>query len=355
MRIEQTIIPRQATCLFTDEPDRVHRDLEAWVETADGLRLVSVERDRIQTVRGMTDALLSELAEALLLLWPDWYHGTYPLDRRAEFPVMADRIVRDQPLVNPQWLAAAATLSDENRPPRTKQFSATVQARQLRLALSDGPLIVAVFVTERDPSSARLLGLARALEWLAREADATVAAVLPLELAGCRELDAINSGAQIWPPERANRATSQAVPVREESTPASAEERKHRVCPIIGRPHPASPGEQLIARQLQGDDELRELFEFNQRVRSVFENRFIVDLLWQAGRIVVEIDGYGWHTSRAAFHADRERDYELTLSGYLVLRLPHEFVVQDPALACERIREFVRFRQQHPLQREMTA
>lgn len=357
MRIEQTIIPHQATCLFSDEPDRVRWDLEAWVETTVEQRLVCVELDRIQNVHLLTEALLSELAHALLLLWPDWYNGKYLLDCRGEFPVAASRVCRDHRLVNPQWLAEAATRSYANQSPLMKQFSPIVQARQLRLALSDGQLLVAVLVTERDPSSERLLGLARALEWLAREADATVLAVLPTELTDRHELDAINSGSQIWPPSPVERRKpeEEADSAPESPSPAPTEERKHSVCPIIGRPHPASPGEQLMAKQLQGDEELRELFGFNQRVQSVFENRFIVDLLWQAGRIVVEIDGYGWHSSRSAFHSDRERDYELTLSGYLVLRLPHDFVVQDPALACERIREFVRFRQQHPLQREITV
>ena len=67
-----------------------------------------------------------------------------------------------------------------------------------------------------------------------------------------------------------------------------------------------------------------------------------------AGRVVVEVDGYGWHSSPTAFAADRARDYELTLTGYLVLRLPHDFVVSDPALAAERVRDPVRFRRRRP-------
>ncbi len=74
-----------------------------------------------------------------------------------------------------------------------------------------------------------------------------------------------------------------------------------------------------------------------------------MDLLWTAGKVVVEVDGYQHHGHRQAFSADRRRDYELTVSGYLVLRLPHDEVLDDVELAVEKIRDMVRFRQAHPL------
>jgi very-short-patch-repair endonuclease len=44
------------------------------------------------------------------------------------------------------------------------------------------------------------------------------------------------------------------------------------------------------------------------------------------------------------YRGDRHRDYELLISGYVVLRLPHEQVLEDPAIAVEKIRDVVRFR-----------
>jgi very-short-patch-repair endonuclease len=45
-----------------------------------------------------------------------------------------------------------------------------------------------------------------------------------------------------------------------------------------------------------------------------------VDFLWRAERLIVEIDGFETHGTRAAFEADRARDQALTLAGYRVLR-----------------------------------
>lgn len=71
---------------------------------------------------------------------------------------------------------------------------------------------------------------------------------------------------------------------------------------------------------------------------------YLVDLVWSGGKVVVEVDGYGFHASQSAFSADRRRDAELVLSDYLVLRLPHDEVVADAELAVDRIRDFVRYR-----------
>jgi very-short-patch-repair endonuclease len=63
--------------------------------------------------------------------------------------------------------------------------------------------------------------------------------------------------------------------------------------------------------------------------------------MWTEGRLVVELDGYGSHGNRAAFMYDRHRDYELTLSGYTVLRLSNDEIAQDIEKAIEKIRDLV--------------
>ena len=45
-----------------------------------------------------------------------------------------------------------------------------------------------------------------------------------------------------------------------------------------------------------------------------------VDVLWRAERLVVEVDSWAYHRSRASFEADRARDRDLKLRGYDVLR-----------------------------------
>jgi very-short-patch-repair endonuclease len=130
-------------------------------------------------------------------------------------------------------------------------------------------------------------------------------------------------------------------------TNAVAEEHKSLCWPINGVPYPFSPGKQALAGRLAWDPELAGLFEFNQKVTTVHASQYLVDLLWPAGKIIVEVDGYKYHGNRAAFSQDRYRDYELVISGYTVLRLPHDEVVGDVMLAVEKIRDIVRFQRKY--------
>lgn len=49
--------------------------------------------------------------------------------------------------------------------------------------------------------------------------------------------------------------------------------------------------------------------------------RFEVDFLWPNERLVVEVDGYAYHSHRRAFERDRARDAALAAAGYTVLRV----------------------------------
>jgi very-short-patch-repair endonuclease len=46
-----------------------------------------------------------------------------------------------------------------------------------------------------------------------------------------------------------------------------------------------------------------------------------VDFLWAEERLVVEVDGYEFHSSKSCFEADRRRDAELSAAGFRVLRV----------------------------------
>jgi very-short-patch-repair endonuclease len=93
-----------------------------------------------------------------------------------------------------------------------------------------------------------------------------------------------------------------------------------------------------MAAVLAADVELGDLFAFNQTVATMRGSQHI---LW-----VVELDGYESHGSRSAFAGDRHRDYELMLSGYVVLRLANDEIAQDCEKALEKIRDLVRLRRQ---------
>jgi hypothetical protein len=143
------------------------------------------------------------------------------------------------------------------------------------------------------------------------------------------------------------RAIDEAESVRPEAD--SLDEPLAMISPIRGRPHPNSPGELLMASRLGCDPMLGPLFEYNLPVTTVRESRYQVDLVWFDGKIAVEIDGYRCHSSRSDFTNDRQRDYELQLSGYLVLRLPHDSVMADVELAIDKVRDLVKLRMSQPI------
>lgn len=68
-----------------------------------------------------------------------------------------------------------------------------------------------------------------------------------------------------------------------------------------------------------------------------------VDLLWREGKIVVELDGTE-HERNVTYAADRHRDYELLVAGYLVLRLTNAEVELDLARALDKVRRIVALR-----------
>jgi hypothetical protein len=64
-------------------------------------------------------------------------------------------------------------------------------------------------------------------------------------------------------------------------------------------------------------------------VNTVVEGK-VRDFSWPHRRLVVEADSYRWHRSPSALNDDRERDVELTLAGYTVLRFTYEQVTRRP-------------------------
>lgn len=65
--------------------------------------------------------------------------------------------------------------------------------------------------------------------------------------------------------------------------------------------------------------------EVNVRLKA-----FEVDFLWRRERVVVEIDGFAYHSSRGAFEQDRQRDAVLAASGLLVVRITWRQLSTEP-------------------------
>jgi very-short-patch-repair endonuclease len=72
--------------------------------------------------------------------------------------------------------------------------------------------------------------------------------------------------------------------------------------------------------------------EVNVRV-----GRYIADFLWRDQRLIVEVDGYAFHSSRRSFERDHERDLVLKSAGFDVLRFTRRQIVEEPELVIARL------------------
>ena len=305
-------------------------------------RFVVCAWQKLPKVSSIIGDALDMLAKAALALWPNWYgrsrqpgfeNGIAAEDLLADLATIGALRDGRRDVLAP-WLRASVARCRRGETPRPSGFADSIQAAQLALAIEPRQLLLLLCVTEEAPRSGLLYGLARAAEWLARETAAGLMVLIPAEIGEAGELDSINFNTVCFSgPE-----------------PAVAVEEKSRllIWPFHGVPHPDSPGEQRLAQALGSDPALGGLFRFNQSVRTMQGHRYTVDLLWPEGKVAVEVDGYRWHSDPWAFRHDRQRDFEMLVSGYLTLRLPHTEVMSDVATAVEKIRDVVVLRR-HPL------
>jgi very-short-patch-repair endonuclease len=62
-----------------------------------------------------------------------------------------------------------------------------------------------------------------------------------------------------------------------------------------------------------------------------------VDFLWPSQRLIVEVDGFAFHSTRAAFERDRVRDAELQARGYRVIRVTWRQLTNEPHAVVARL------------------
>ena len=66
-----------------------------------------------------------------------------------------------------------------------------------------------------------------------------------------------------------------------------------------------------------------------------------VDALWPEQRLVVEVDGWEFHKTRAAFERDRARDAQLLLAGYRVVRVTYLQLRDGPETVADTLRRLI--------------
>jgi very-short-patch-repair endonuclease len=70
---------------------------------------------------------------------------------------------------------------------------------------------------------------------------------------------------------------------------------------------------------------------------NVLIRDFEVDALWRAERLVVEIDGFAFHSSPEAFERDRQRDGVLAAAGFRVMRTTWRQLTSEPEALLVRL------------------
>lgn len=108
--------------------------------------------------------------------------------------------------------------------------------------------------------------------------------------------------------------------------------------------HPRSPGRARLRSLLGGDGgpaftrseaEARFLALIRKARLLVPEANVVirgceVDFLWRVERLIVEVDGFRFHSLPEAFERDRSRDIMLTAAGYRVIRVTWRQLTREP-------------------------
>lgn len=119
---------------------------------------------------------------------------------------------------------------------------------------------------------------------------------------------------------------------------------------------PRHPGARLLAPFVTLTDgptrsEFEDLFisfcERHRLPRPLINTRVAgheVDALFPAQRLIVELDGWRFHSNREAFESDRDRDADTLAAGHPTVRVTWERITQTPAREAERLRAILRRR-----------
>jgi very-short-patch-repair endonuclease len=302
---------------------------------ADSRRVLFAPLSPASTPDALVEQIIGFLADTARRLWPLWFTDVSfaacrddTLGRMAA-EVLARRAAEEIPGLLRPWAEPAARRALAGRLPRLDGTPPATEIAQLARAISRTGLVLVVDATA---ALSRSEALVRALEWTAQTAHIPVVALFRELPADGPPFDRLLYGAGMVAAE-----TDPAGPDAASGSPESGP----WLAPIRGMPHPLSDIEQRLSRMLEADPELAPLFCFNRAVETIRGSAPRVDLVWMDGRLIVELDGYPDHGTRAAFMRDRHRDYELTLSGYTVLRLANDEVVQDFGKAIDKIRDMV--------------
>jgi len=339
--------PGRPASVFTDDVADTHNALQQIAESeTDPARVVTLSWQRVPALGNELGLLVTALAKATLELYPSLYGLTQTTRERwteSDLETAAHEITRRIPPVLGTACRQILAACHHGHAPNIKKLSNSEQIHQLALAIQPGRLILLIAVHDAEASKVSLRALAQGAEWLATNTRSRVVLVLPTALCNESALDHVTYTACLFSslvePEVAAPPPVE-VPIKSQKTDPT--DPLVSVSPVLGKPHPGSEAEQLLYNHICSDAELAPLFRFNWQVKTQYDTSPIVDLLWEAGRLVVEIDGKD-HCSLGQFIRDRRRDFELLMSGYQVIRFTRYKVLESPDQVLNDLRDAVRY------------
>ena len=246
------------------------------------------------------------------------------------------KLTETYPTLSKKWIDAFLQSYKHNQLP--KGFPNEIMASHLGEMLQSQNLIVIIGIDTTKFKSENLLGIANAINWIAQRTKLRYTLLIPRLLAEQKDLESILYDAETFLLEQSIDRTQ-----KKSITPTTINEKKHYLLPVIGKPHPFSQGEIILSQLINLDNDLSGFFLFNQVVTTVKNTHYMVDLLWPEGNLIIEVDGYRFHSSRYAFQFDRQKDYELIVSNFIVLRMTHQEIIEDPKSSLEKIRDVFNF------------
>jgi Protein of unknown function (DUF559) len=273
-------------------------------------RMLRLEFAGVTTTALAIDRIVDDLADLATTLWPNWNATDSP--ERLPRPLAA-------------WRRAAMRSVSGGRRPRFPRLARETELTNL-LSVLPGFVLLAEVDSQRSERAGPIIA---ALEWCQRHG-AAVVALLAEKPRLATPWDRLLHGAVIFEHSPVEPAVRRLIP------PSTS---------IMSR---GTAVERRIREALRSTPDLTGLFEDEVTLQlGALGPTPRVDLLWRDGKVVVEIDG-AEHERYPNYGADRHRDYELLVAGYLVLRLTNEEVELDLGRSLEKVRRVVNLRRQRP-------
>ncbi|SNT24754.1 Protein of unknown function [Streptosporangium subroseum] len=390
-------------CLHGTNADTIALSLDPLPDDAPAV--VTYFADDTRSVAEMVTSVLCELEKAAISLFPAWLPGAEGIDgpggagrsavralalRTASVtghfgPFLADlaeRSLHGVDLAEPSLRNAGPAGSSPGRAePEGLPFrgaepsSRGVDPARSPLHGSSPPSARRTRRSARFTPEVRVVGLARVLAASFGRSQASILVHVPTGLsataeevlvAGCEwlahrgELGVWLTGAPLVTVDRVETMTVRLPPAvvslaRDLPEPAVRRPPAARVArtvtypAVIGIPHPASIAEQALETALISRDWATGR-AWNQTYQSnPLTNPVRLDLLWRDERCVVEVDGPE-HGAPLKYAADRQRDVQLQLDGYAVLRFTNVQVMTDTAAVINQIKRFLQNRRLEALE-----